>query len=648
MSDLFYNPYQFIPVDTRKVKQEHLTTYETNKGNIEGDESGLERSDNKFVRHDFWHKESLSGRIRCSLSTLSPLVVGAEQIAGDSSDKNTPNTVTPYHLKRHGYAIPGNSLRGMVGSIAEVISQSTMRVLASSGEGEYSIRKSTHSPMTKLGLLLQENGEYCIYPLADTGPNGQGQLSQIYYKDNQAYLKLHDCYQHHTKPNLVEWGGQQGILRIRGKSVTKKRETFIPWDGEIRPDKYIPVQRGSVEKLDRMLKSLYASQVKTDADYESCQLWPKGYNTEARRPSDDDHSVVLTGDLLYYNTTGSEVTELSYSSIWRQAVPSDVFSTFEKNGGKNARPWWSGRSQLTPVEAMFGVVEETPNKEDATRNLASRIRFSDATTEGKVEMEEAVTLKILNSPKPPSPAMYFSAAGGRYVAKEDLDLSKQQPNGRKLYIPHPKGSEPWAHDELTDDPLKPRNYMRLSCTPIRTDSHFTFDVYFENLSVQELGLLQTALQPNGQNEQFIHRLGLGKPYGLGHVCIDKAEVEIINRQERYTLKRFTNASVYKVYQHAPDLSLVDQEEALPALKALADSGSYDDLPICYPYDRASDKSAHQTPQNEDNGFQWFVENDRKGKNKKGEPARKDYLHRDASDNASVMKPLASGKQRNSD
>lgn len=458
MSELFYNPYQFIPVDTRRAKA--LTTYKSPKDCEEGEAAGLDRSDNKFVRHDYWHKESLSGRIRCTLSTLSPLVVGAEQISGDSKHPTIPGRVTPYELKRHGYAIPGNSLRGMVGSVVEIISQSSMRV-----------------------------------------------FSNAKIKDQR----------------------------------------------------------------------------------------------------------------------------------------NDLASAFGASAGENVLPWGQGRAELTPAEAMFGVVEEATDKDVPTRNLASRIRFCDAIGKGNVTLKKAVTLKILNSPKLPSPAMYFSAIGGYYLSKERLDLNQHHPNGRKYYIPHAKGVQAWRHDETKDDPNKPRNHMRLSCTPIEEGNHFTFDIYFESLSVAELGLLQTALQPTGQATPFVHRLGLGKPYGLGHVSIDSAAVEIINRQTRYTLSRFMDGSTYHLYQEAPDLSLIDQDEALPALLALADKGSYQDFPVCYPYDQADKHSyIHQDQNNEDDGFKWFVTNDKKG--------RKDFLHRDKSaisnKTIGVMKPLASGKRRN--
>lgn len=649
MSDLFYNPYQFIPVDTDRSKE--LTEYKHSKS----DEAvGLSATENNFVRHDYWHEKGLSGCIRCTLKAKTPLVVGAAQIPGNK-DANQPGEVVPYMIplfnrlddedRDKQYAIPGNSLRGMVSSIAETISQSSLRVLHSKGEGDYSIRKPGDKPLKKIGLLIKESEGYFIYPLASTQGDGIKKVPM-----HNALIKNNDTYQHANNPQRVDYNGAQGILYIRGKVTkesNKQKEFFIPWDGEVEINKCIPVSDDVVSSFDRVLKARYEAYQKENKHNPNCfeesKLWPKGYNDSARKPDPNDESkpLVLPGDIVYYDGTSQAVSELSYSAIWRKVVSGDIYQSFEAHAGINATPWHSGRTHLTPAEAIFGVVEDQPDKNSGARNLASRVRFGDATSETPLVPEPAVVLKALSSPKPPSPAMYFSAKGGKYIAKEDLDLRSHSPNGRKYYIPHADGAQDWIHDKTQDTD---RDHMRLRCQPIPSGSHFSVDIHFENLSQAELGLLRTALQPAGEGKDFIHRLGLGKPLGLGQVTIESAEVSKLDRQARYSLKRFTQDSPYQAYTEAPDLSLVDEEQALPSLLALADSRNYEDLPICYPYDRASNKSPHQSAHNEKDGFQWFVENDSKY-------GRNDFLH--SKNNASsveklnkVMKPLSSTKQRN--
>ncbi|PID44646.1 MAG: TIGR03986 family CRISPR-associated RAMP protein [Proteobacteria bacterium] len=640
MNDKFYNPYQFIPVDTKKAKA--LTHYPT-KEDVER-ACGLDRPDNHFVRHDYWHKDGFSGKIRCTLRLDSPLVIGAMQMQGDKQTGES-GRVPPYQIPLHNegkyvgtqYAIPGSSLRGMVSSVAETISQSSLRVLESKGEGDYSVRKPVGDPLKKLGMLLKEDDKYFIYPLMDTAnPAGYKRIPR-----KNTLVTSNQCYQHSRPAEPVYHEGERGILYIRGKVTkesNKSKEFWIPWRDKILdkseqrlvPDKVL-------EGFNRVLKARFAEQKKEKAD--TALLWPKGYAEDGRIPAKDpipeDHFLVLSGDLLYYKEEEGKISELSYSAIWRKIISDDVNTAFENAAGKNALPWHTGRDQLTPAEAIFGVVEDEPDTLSGARNLASRVRFSDATSTKPIELEPEITLKILNSPKPPSPAMYFSAEGGKYIAKENLNLKKHKPNGRKVYIPHVQKGQHWKHNEAVADD---RNHMRLRCQPISVGACFEFDVYFENLSKAELGLLRTALQPAGEDAEFLHRLGLGKPYGLGHVVIDRAEVSLIDRQSRYTLQRFSQDSVYQPCQDEPDVSLVDEDFALPALLAVADPSSYEDLPVCYPYDRASNKNPHQSPHNEVDGFQWFMENDRKG-------GRKDFLHT-TKKQPYVMQPLSSTSTRN--
>ena len=82
------------------------------------------------------------------------------------------------------------------------------------------------------------------------------------------------------------------------------------------------------------------------------------------------------------------------------------------------------------------------------------MRFTDALPTQAVPLGEPIVLKILNSPKPPSPAMYFS--GKDYVAKTALDLNHDAPNGRKHYLPHPdslrtKPIDHWQTENITDN-----------------------------------------------------------------------------------------------------------------------------------------------------------------------------------------------------
>ncbi len=110
----FHHPYNFIPV-TGKIGK--TSSAKTKFNDVKDGKTQ--------ARHDLWMINTKSGRIVCRLRLDTPTVVGAEQI---KEDRFGSKRVKPY--QRNGKAaIPANSLRGLIGSIAETLSQSALRVL---------------------------------------------------------------------------------------------------------------------------------------------------------------------------------------------------------------------------------------------------------------------------------------------------------------------------------------------------------------------------------------------------------------------------------------------------------------------------------------------------------------------------------------
>ena len=444
----FYSPYQFIPVDLNKTKKTPWKKGET-----------LDAND--YVRHDRWVKDSISATITCRITTLTPLAVGREQ--GDSTEQK-PAEVTPYSYENRP-AIPANSLRGMIGSIAETLSQSAMRVLMDKKDSEQRLR---------------------------------------------------------------------------------------------------------------------------------------------------------------------------FKNEWRSI--GNTYQGIKKILGKDAVPWNSEREYLTPAEALFGVIEETTEKDpEKRRNLASRLHFTDAiANEGVSFSKDWITLKKLDSPKPPSPAMYYSAANGSFISKEKIDLKKHKPNGRKHYLPqaeiNKKSITPWKTDPQysSADTHKEGSWKQhLRIKPVPEQSVFIFKIKGENLSPDEFGLLLTSLEPALINDDFVHRLGMGKPYGLGQIRLDIDGIEQVNRPQRYSLSglKSERSSAYKDDKKTRNTKLIDTT-AWRELQTLANPKYSADHPVCYPF------TTGQKAYSEEKGFQWFVNNEKpKGK------GERDYLRKITIDES--LRPLKS-------
>ena len=190
-------------------------------------------------------------------------------------------------------------------------------------------------------------------------------------------------------------------------------------------------------------------------------------------------------------------------------------------------PMHSSRVHLTLAERLFGFVEK-----DGKRALAGRVRFSHALAEeGPFEndwYENSELLKVLASPKPPCPALYFGHLKG--VRKPEnwspreikLDLKKHSPQGRKVYLHHREDDLEFATCHPGDDKL----HLKLRVEPVKKGIEFVFHIDFDNLQSEELEYLVYALRPV---RQFRHKLGLGKPLGLGTVRIEPLRLCFLDR-----------------------------------------------------------------------------------------------------------------------
>ena len=120
-----------------------------------------------------------------------------------------------------------------------------------------------------------------------------------------------------------------------------------------------------------------------------------------------------------------------------------------------------------------------------------------------------------------------------------------EPQGRKIYLHDPRAMDE-LQDTISPGGSRPRKYtweskqidggeasqnQKMLVRPLKKDQVFYFHVDFQNLSSEELALILYVLSPS---ERFRHKLGLGKPLGLGTVRIEPLGVFLLDRTERYT------------------------------------------------------------------------------------------------------------------
>ena len=435
-----------------------------------------------------------------------------------------------------------------------------------------------------------------------------------------------------------------GVLRALGCSPnrqiagTKTHELFIrfPDAATFQPDTTEPVDlRQMIVLPDDVLNRFHRlADEMTDQwreDDEDLRPYEPRGTRPSRRSTDPEKCKlrIAPGDLVYFRLEDRRgatlVAEVSFSSIWRKEISKDASSParchdFFAQISPDLLPLGPQRlkegrvAPLTPAELLFGFVEDQSMPEGVAKPdrpayaLAGRLRFSAGVASGTTSRLPEVALRILSTPKPPSPSMYFQRAkpdannGGDYIAKSALKLSKEfQVRGRKFYLHHAPaftGSKPWESREEANAAQK------VSIRPVATGAAFQFHLDYDNLSNEELNLLLYSLRPS---PAFRHKLGLGKPLGLGSVRIDVDAVDAIERAGRYSEESLLGTSPRWTAQ-----SMVPSAGAHPALERI---GTTQVQGVSYPLVNVLRGPGQPRPQEADRDFgesqhyPWFVATD---------------------------------------
>ena len=160
MPDEFYNPFHFVPV--AKPTLELMARSEVAK-------TPTARSTHQHVTHDRYLSTSLdaakksqqvySGRILCRLKIVTPTVLGAHRT---EASQTKPAEVFPFEVPalRDGKwvmepAIPESSLRGMISSLYETLTNSALRVL---NDTAYSVRVDMRESYQAVGIVQVAHG----------------------------------------------------------------------------------------------------------------------------------------------------------------------------------------------------------------------------------------------------------------------------------------------------------------------------------------------------------------------------------------------------------------------------------------------------------------------------------------------------------
>lgn len=469
-------PYNFIPLNDTVVEAEE----------IPGRDFPL----------NTYHQSRHTGWIDIDIETQTPLYIrDTLNTEEDASDKVNSDFFSPSGQSQ----IPGSSLRGMIRTLVEIVSFGKF--------GAYTDRRFYFRGLADKSNLRKEYQE---------------RMSSFDRKSRRAIYKM-----------------SAGLLRKRGK-----------FDYEIvQAEKFWQIAKPKAQSIVRQLKDQRYGEFnfyETNEGYlvVSGNMQNKKKDWMIAFPSSDAKAFPIPEDDIHdYNDdatradTVPNLVDLANRKQHSKGVPCFYVKWQDRFGRSRVSFGHTAMFRLAYEKTVGEHIPESHN-DDEKIDIAEAIFGNETTFAGRVFFEDAklnpgqvdVLMgegppKILSSPKPTTFQHYLTQSS------DDIrQLNHYNTNatirGNKLYW-H-KSGEHWQETDQKNIKDHPKQYTKIN--PVKPHTKFTGRIRFENLSDVELGALLFVLDlPEG----CFHKLGMGKPLGLGSIKVTP-KLHRSKRKKRYT------------------------------------------------------------------------------------------------------------------
>ncbi|NOT61925.1 MAG: TIGR03986 family CRISPR-associated RAMP protein [Acidobacteria bacterium] len=494
-----------------------------------------------FVPHDNF--QGLSGTVTCRLKTLTPFFTPDSNTIKQDTEEGSE---TKGH-KRMDYCsieapsnklripmIHGSTIRGAIRSVFEAATNSGFTAISSKqldrrslpGECRTAgrvVKLPTHNTPGEIQKMRTVRVPFDVLDRdavwAADGDEVWAELGNT-PNNNEIVVALHK-----QKPDEVK--AKKGYLKLTGKHIiTNEAGASLKHSERFFYEADKKLLRFSTEEV-----KAYNELIKAQHDRAKQQRDSSENAVVAAEILKRDNYPLKEGQLVYFRESNGDACDLGYVSIpryrYRQSVR-DLLNPFFHPATDN--------QQLDPAARLFGFVSEGKQGSSQRSSYAGRVSFSDAHFTGdKVKYAAEVTLEILSSPKPTSCEFYLTNADdptdvwvdGKHPRHCHYDDKTMRLRGRKFYWhQEDKGQYQWQEKQG----MKKQNSQNSTVRLLAADNEFRFKVHFSNLEGYELGALLWSL---ALDEGMAHKMGMGKPIGLGSVAIIVEDVVLIDRNTRY-------------------------------------------------------------------------------------------------------------------
>ena len=525
----------------------------------------------------------LTGWFDCEMETCSPVYVRGMMTLDqfDKSDRKAKELSVEEKLERAPFysyrqkdgqsvpVIPGSSLRGMLRSLIEIAGYGKLRWVNGSPSITFrAVAAPREDPLSEpyrqvIGQLSREvragylerteTGDWLIRPALSPKEKGwpeaaflkvkertipTGAITNFYYFDDPEYLPDYYPVSFDAINRRNRFGPCTEVTRIGDEELNYQHKGVLACSGNMletnqkglkspRRNHTLVLPKKPNAKPLKLSYQLIDTYLNSLTPFQQEDLWGKERGLPAGVLEDGAPVFYVTdkksGDVFWFGHTPNFRVPAQIT-LGRVTTPLDLIPEHLCDA-----------AEIDLAEAIFGWVAR---KGSEKQQCAGRVFVTDAYfTEAKDKIwfaEKPITPATLGGPKVTTFQHYLVQD-----ASKDHDPDKRQSlahyshsteqtelRGHKLYW-H-KGANPPI---INTAKVNESQLSRIS--PVRPGVKFCFKVHFESLRPEELGALAWALTLPGEDGQiYRHKLGMGKPLGMGAVVI-APRLFVTDRTKRY-------------------------------------------------------------------------------------------------------------------
>lgn len=564
-------PYNFIELSEKVVKSD---LYSLIENKTEDDQTVQDIK--KAISFDKYYSDRNTGYIDINITANTPIYIRDTDEKWENSKENGNKCISDFFSPAGRYRIPGSSLRGMVRTLVEILSYGKFSFFNADSQFFYRsfMDKSLDLQKSYTKRMVQKTGNTITYPGLKAG----------YLKkkghNNYVMIPVETKYKEKKYPQIYRV--EENFLlekKIISEKMSKKKEKYEAnerYKMEIIDILFVPVEEQNHEHNESKINIKYAKvndvvlpnqeEVYNKEKYIRGKLICSGW-VSGKRVGKHMHWIIGPANENYKELNVPHDLIKKYTEDINRKNGIDLIKLSNNNGGAPCFYITNGGGVIEafghtgmfriPYKHKVGDFLPTVHKNNKIFDIPTAIFGNETDFAGRVYFEDAYlsddskdlisdkeeTLKILSGPKPTSFQLYLTQNrnliktkikekyGDEYegICDYNTDPNKTGIRGYKLYW-HKSGKDDYIETNKDKIQKHEKQYVSSMVKTVNPGAVFNGRIRFENLTDVELGALLDSLnlKPN-----MVHKIGLGKPLGLGSIKIN-VNLHLFDIKKRYS------------------------------------------------------------------------------------------------------------------